>query len=83
MGGCLSSGRGFVHINPEGFAEPCPFAPVKAADLNEMSFIEALQSPLLSAIRANHDKLVETQAGCALWVNKEWLAELDLLVKNQ
>ena len=83
MGGCLSSGRGFFHISPEGYAEPCPFAPVKAADLNKMSFINALQSPLLAAIRANHDKLVETQAGCALWVNKEWLAKLDLLVKSK
>jgi MoaA/NifB/PqqE/SkfB family radical SAM enzyme len=83
MGGCISSGRGFFHISPEGYAEPCPFAPVKAADLNVMSFLDALQSPLLAAIRANHDKLVETQAGCALWVNKEWLAELDKLVKNQ
>lgn len=83
MGGCLSSGRGFFHISPEGYAEPCPFAPVQAANLNEMSFLEALESPLLAAIRANHDKLVETQAGCALWVNKEWLAELDHFVKNQ
>ncbi|MHA1111913.1 MAG: radical SAM/SPASM domain-containing protein [Promethearchaeota archaeon] len=83
MGGCLSSGRGFFHISPEGYAEPCPFAPIKAADLNEMSFLEALQSPLLAAIRANHDKLVETQAGCALWVNKEWLTELDQLVNQQ
>jgi len=81
MGGCLSSGRGFFHISPEGYAEPCPFAPIQAADLNKLTFLEALQSPLLSAIRANHDKLVETQSGCALWENREWLRELDQQIK--
>ncbi|MBN2156904.1 MAG: radical SAM protein [Candidatus Lokiarchaeota archaeon] len=81
MGGCLSSGRGFFHISPEGYVEPCPFAPVQAADLNEVSFLDALQSPLLKAIRANHDKLVETQSGCALWENQEWLRDLNLQVK--
>lgn len=25
--GCLAAGRGFLHINPSGKVEPCPFAP--------------------------------------------------------
>jgi len=27
-GGCLSAGRGFVHVNAAGEVEPCPFAPI-------------------------------------------------------
>ena len=29
FGGCLSAGRGFVHVSAEGDLEPCPFAPTQ------------------------------------------------------
>jgi MoaA/NifB/PqqE/SkfB family radical SAM enzyme len=34
VGGCLSAGRGFIHISAEGDVEPCPFAPYSDFDLN-------------------------------------------------
>lgn len=77
MGGCLSSGRGFVHIGPDGSLEPCPFAPYSDTNLNDTSFRDALlNSKLLEQIRKNHDKLAETRGGCALWENREWVMSL-------
>lgn len=76
LGGCLSAGRGFLHISPEGRIEPCPFAPYSDMNLQEKSLKEALQSKLLTEIRKNHDRLVETRSGCALWQQKDWLKTL-------
>lgn len=79
FGGCLSSGRGFVHINPAGKLEPCPFAPYSDTDLHDMSLKDALSSRLLKRIRDDHDKLEETSGGCALWRNREWVQGLTKL----
>ena len=75
-GGCLSSGRGFVHINPQGELEPCPFAPYSDTDLKETTLEKALGSKLLAEIRRNHDKIEETSGGCALWKNRDWVRSL-------
>ena len=76
IGGCLSAGRGFVHVNAAGDVEPCPFAPYSDANLTRMSLKDALRSPLLEAIRENHGRLTEGEGGCALWVNREWVKSL-------
>ena len=73
IGGCLSAGRGFIHINPLGDVEPCPFAPYSDINLRDASLIEALQSDFLKEIRDNHDHLSETEGGCALWVERKWV----------
>ncbi|MCL1807887.1 MAG: radical SAM protein [Oscillospiraceae bacterium] len=65
-GGCLAAGRGFVHIAASGVLEPCPFAPYSDRDLRDISFIGALQSPLLKAIRAEAGSLREGVGGCSL-----------------
>jgi MoaA/NifB/PqqE/SkfB family radical SAM enzyme len=73
IGGCLSAGRGFIHINPDGDVEPCPFAPYSDTNLRDSSLIDALRSDFLSTIRENHDELTETEGGCALWVKRAWV----------
>lgn len=75
-GGCLAAGRGFVHVSAEGNLEPCPFAPYSDTNLEHLSLKEALSSKLLQAIRDQHERLKETQGGCALWENREWVGEL-------
>jgi len=74
-GGCLAGGRGFIHVNPSGRVEPCPFAPFSDTDLNKMSLREALDSSFLSIIRENAGKLGESAGGCTLWENREWVLE--------
>jgi len=76
FGGCLSAGRGFLHISPEGRIEPCPFAPYSDCNLKEISLKEALQSKLLKLIRDNHSELTETHGGCTLWEKKNWVRSL-------
>jgi len=76
FGGCLAAGRGFIHISPSGRVEPCPFAPYSDASVRGVPLRDALASPLLAAIRDNHDRLTETNGGCALWSQREWVRSL-------
>jgi MoaA/NifB/PqqE/SkfB family radical SAM enzyme len=76
FGGCLAAGRGFIHVDPKGRVEPCPFAPFSDASVREASLAEALRSPFLAAIRENHGRLKETRGGCALWAERDWVRTL-------
>ena len=76
FGGCLSSGRGFVHINAQGDVEPCPFASYSDTNLRDATLKDALQSRFLAAVRENSDHLEEGSGGCALWREREWLQSL-------
>ena len=75
IGGCLSAGRGFVHISAEGNVEPCPFVPYSDVNLKNVTLKEALQSKMLRTIRENHGQLEEPH-GCALWEKREWVKSL-------
>lgn len=75
VGGCLSAGRGFVHINASGEVEPCPFAPYSDADLNQVSLIEALRSPFLARLRADPELSRYEGGGCGLWKHRAQVEE--------
>ena len=75
IGGCLSAGRGFVHVSAEGNVEPCPFVPYSDTNLKNASLKEALQSSMLRTIRENHVELEEIH-GCALWEKRAWVQSL-------
>jgi MoaA/NifB/PqqE/SkfB family radical SAM enzyme len=76
QGGCLASGRGFVHISATGDLEPCPFAPYSDTNLQNVPLREALGSRFLRAMRENHSLFVETEGGCALWKNRDAVESL-------
>jgi len=76
QGGCLASGRGFVHISASGDLEPCPFAPWSDASVRTTPLREALQSPFLRTMRENHSLFAETEGGCALWRNRDTVEAL-------
>ncbi len=75
-GGCMSAGRGFVHISPEGNVEPCPFSPYSVSNIQSTSLRDALHSEFLKTIRDNRHQLDETDGGCALWNRREWVQSL-------
>ncbi|MDD5017795.1 MAG: radical SAM protein [Eubacteriales bacterium] len=75
-GGCLASGRGFLHISSTGSLEACPFAPYSDTTVSGKPLKEALGSRLLLKIRDNHHMLKESRGGCALIENKEWVKTL-------
>jgi len=76
-GGCLASGRGFLHISSSGALEACPFAPYSDTSVKDMPLKEALKSRLIKEVRENHDKLKESRGGCALKENAEWVESLE------
>ncbi len=76
VGGCLSAGRGFVHINARGDLEPCPFAPFSDTNVREHSLKEALQSKLCEKIREIPELSRETGGGCVLWKERELVKSL-------
>ncbi|MBU5438855.1 radical SAM protein [Tissierella sp. MSJ-40] len=76
FGGCLASGRGFVHINSMGSIEACPFAPYSDVNLKDMTLKEALSSPILREIRSIHGLLKEHKGGCALFENRETVEKI-------
>lgn len=76
FGGCLSAGRGFVHVSSSGDLEPCPFAPFSDSNVRDMPLKDALQSKFLQAIRNEHEEMMETDGGCAVWKKREWVQSL-------
>jgi len=75
-GGCLAAGRGFIHLSDDGAVEACPFAPFSDISAAKNSLREALDSPLMRAIRERHAELTESKGGCALWNKRGWVAAL-------
>jgi len=76
FGGCLSAGRGFIHVSAQGNLEPCPVAPYSDTSLEKIPLKEALQSRFLKTIRENHDRLSETKGGCSLWQQRDWVKSI-------
>jgi MoaA/NifB/PqqE/SkfB family radical SAM enzyme len=76
FGGCLSAGRGFIHVSAAGDLEPCPFAPYSDASLLDLSLEQALRSGFLGRIREHSGELLETDGGCALWKKRAWAQSL-------
>ena len=76
VGGCLSAGRGFVHINAEGDMEPCPFAPFSDSNVRDSSLKDALQSELFKKIRQRPELSKEEGGGCVLWKERELVESL-------
>jgi MoaA/NifB/PqqE/SkfB family radical SAM enzyme len=77
FGGCLAAGRGFIHVSPCGDLEPCPIVPISDVNLRILSLEDALQSPLLSAVRRNYGAL-HANGRCILRTNPRWLEEQGL-----
>ena len=76
VGGCLSAGRGFIHINAAGDLEPCPFAPFSDTNLHNSSLKDALQSEFFKNIRKIPELAMENGGGCILWKERELVQSL-------
>ncbi len=74
--GCLAAGRGFIHINPAGGAEPCPFSPYSDTNVRDAGLRAALKSPLFA--RLNESGLLgqEHTGGCVLFYRQSEVQQL-------
>ncbi len=75
-GGCLAAGRGFFHINPYGGAEPCPFSPVSDTSIQDVSLLDALNSPLFVRLRASELLKEHHDGACALFGHEDEVREM-------
>ncbi len=72
----VAAGRGFLHINSHGGAEPCPFSPYSDTNIKKTSLREALRSPLFLAVQKNDILLDDHEGGCVLNEKKELVEQL-------
>ncbi len=76
FGGCVSAGRGFAHITPQGDLTPCPVSNIATHNLVDSTIKKGLASPLFQEIREN-DHLLETEGmPCALFAHPKEVNEL-------
>jgi MoaA/NifB/PqqE/SkfB family radical SAM enzyme len=77
-GGCVSAGRGFAHVTPNGDLTPCPVSNVATHNLITSTLNEGLASPLFEGIRNNEHLLENEGTPCALFAHPK---EVEALVK--
>jgi MoaA/NifB/PqqE/SkfB family radical SAM enzyme len=70
-GGCVSAGRGFVHVTPAGDVTACPVSNLATHNLQTASLREGLASPLFTEIRKNGHILENHDLPCALLSHHE------------
>jgi MoaA/NifB/PqqE/SkfB family radical SAM enzyme len=74
-GSCLAASKGFVHINAQGYVEPCPFFHRSTHTVRDCSLREALDSPWLRHIREKTNFTEIPHKGCALFEHGAELAQ--------
>lgn len=75
-GECLAAGKGLIHINADGYIEPCPFSHFAADNVRESSLRESLDSPFLREIRTLTTKLDNPNKECTLFRHGSTVAEV-------
>ncbi len=78
-GTCMAAGKGFLHINAQGYVEPCPFAHLASDSVRTTSLKKVLQSPFFKYIRDHSELLTQPQMGCALFERRK---ELNAIAKK-
>jgi MoaA/NifB/PqqE/SkfB family radical SAM enzyme len=79
LGGCVSAGRGFAHVNPNGDVTACPVSALATHNLRTANLREALASPLFSMIRENAHLLETEGHPCGLSAHAD---ELESMTKS-
>jgi MoaA/NifB/PqqE/SkfB family radical SAM enzyme len=73
---CSGAGRKSLHINSQGYVEPCPFVPMARENIRDGGLLAACESPFLKAIREQPTLLRRKRFGCSLFEHREELATL-------
>jgi MoaA/NifB/PqqE/SkfB family radical SAM enzyme len=73
--GCKSAGKGLIHINADGFVEPCPFCHYASDNILKKPLEAILASEFLSTIR-NDFKNVDFNGTCLLFEHEDRIKEI-------
>jgi MoaA/NifB/PqqE/SkfB family radical SAM enzyme len=79
LGGCVSAGRGFAHVNPSGDVTACPVSALATHNVRTSNLRDALASPLFTMIRENAHLLETEGHPCGLSAHA---AELESMTKR-
>ena len=79
LGGCVSAGRGFAHVNPSGDVTACPVSALATHNVRTSNLRDALASPLFTMIRENAHLLETEGHPCGL---SDHAAELETMTKG-
>ena len=66
VGGCISSGRRYIHINHKGDVEPCAFVHFAVDNIKEKSLVEALNSDFFKFLRSKQPFSENLYAPCMI-----------------
>jgi MoaA/NifB/PqqE/SkfB family radical SAM enzyme len=76
FGGCVSAGKGFAHITPNGDLTPCPVSNIATHNLKISSLRDGLSSRLFEEIRRTEHLLENGDTPCALFAHPKEVDEL-------
>lgn len=69
FGQCMSAGRGFMHINADGFVEPCVFTHYAVDNIRDTPIVEILSSEFFSSLRNELSHAPNPKGECQLFAN--------------
>ncbi|MBD3184851.1 radical SAM protein [Candidatus Poribacteria bacterium] len=75
-GKCLAVMSGCVHINSQGYVEPCPFSHIASDNIKDKGLEESLKSSFLRQIRNSEATMRRGEYGCALFENRHLVEDI-------
>jgi len=75
-GRCQGLVYGSVHINSQGYVEPCPFTHFASDNVRDNGLESALRSQFLAQLRSSDAIYRHGKLGCSLFENREILEEI-------
>jgi MoaA/NifB/PqqE/SkfB family radical SAM enzyme len=73
---CKAVVYGSVHINAQGYVEPCPFAHFACDNIRDKGLDEIFRSQFLAKLRSSDAAVRRGRIGCALFENMEILQDI-------
>ena len=73
---CMAVMGGCVHINAQGYVEPCPFTHLASDNVREKGLDEVFRSQFLAQIRSSDAACRRGRLGCALFENREMVQDI-------
>lgn len=74
--GCIAGGRNYFHINAHGDVEPCAFVHYSDTNINDVTLLEALHSPIFKAYQKRQPFNENHLRPCPILDNPNMIVEM-------
>jgi len=75
-GGCQSAGLSFIHVNADGYVEPCPFSHYAADNVRNKPLVDILGSEFFCRLRDRFGKMPSPSGECLLFAHDDEVASI-------